>query len=166
LSPRAAARLESLGFARVYEYRPGKADWTGAGLPTEGKLAAVPRIGQLARKDVVRARLGERVSDVAERARSAGWDTALVVNGKDILVGRLFQSELEGDPGSTVDAVMQHGPSTFRPDVDVIYMTKFMEENDLETVPVTTSDGVVIGLALKEDLEKLANDLPAEGTAE
>src|SRR5689334_6170303 len=35
LSPRAAARLESLGFADVYDYAAGKADWIAMGLPTE-----------------------------------------------------------------------------------------------------------------------------------
>ena len=37
MSPRAAWRLESLGFARVYDYVAGKADWMAAGLPTERK---------------------------------------------------------------------------------------------------------------------------------
>jgi predicted transcriptional regulator len=128
----------------------------------EGKLAAVPRLGHLARKDVTRARLDELVGDVAQRATAEGWDTALVVNGEGILLGRLFKEELEGDPKATVEAVMQHGPSTFRPDVDVVYMTKFMHDNELETAPVTTSDGVLIGMALREDLEKVVNELSSE----
>ncbi len=35
MSPRAAWRLESLGF----DYVAGKADWMASGLPVEGKLA-------------------------------------------------------------------------------------------------------------------------------
>jgi Mg/Co/Ni transporter MgtE len=104
--------------------------------------------------------LDELVGEVAQRAE--GWDTALVVNGEGILLGRLFKEELEGDPNARVEAVMQHGPSTFRPDVDVVYMAKFMHDNELETAPVTTSDGVFIGMALREDLEKVVNELSPE----
>jgi len=32
MSPRAASRLESLGFRDVYDYAAGKADWFAAGL--------------------------------------------------------------------------------------------------------------------------------------
>ncbi len=36
MSPRAASRLESLGFREAYDYAAGKADWFAAGLPMEG----------------------------------------------------------------------------------------------------------------------------------
>ena len=35
MAPRAAARLESLGFEKVFEYRAGKLDWLAAGNPME-----------------------------------------------------------------------------------------------------------------------------------
>jgi hypothetical protein len=35
----AAWRLESLGFAQVYRYTPGKADWLANELPVEGQQA-------------------------------------------------------------------------------------------------------------------------------
>ena len=34
-SSKAAARLEALGYERVYDYAAGKADWRAAGLPVE-----------------------------------------------------------------------------------------------------------------------------------
>ena len=40
MSPRAAWRLESLGFTKVYDYVPGKTDWLAAGLPREGDEGA------------------------------------------------------------------------------------------------------------------------------
>ncbi|MDQ4058545.1 MAG: hypothetical protein M3124_05425 [Actinomycetota bacterium] len=122
----------------------------------------MPRIGQLARKDVVRARLSDPVGEIAEHARADGWDTAMVVNDKGIVLGRLFKEQLEEDPAASAGEVMQPGPSTFRPDVDVVYMTKFMAENELETAPVTTSDGVLIGVALKEDLDQVRDELPVD----
>jgi hypothetical protein len=33
MSPRAASRLESIGFEQVYDYVAGKADWGSACLP-------------------------------------------------------------------------------------------------------------------------------------
>lgn len=34
-SPKAAERMESVGYQFVYDYEQGKADWKQAGLPTE-----------------------------------------------------------------------------------------------------------------------------------
>lgn len=76
-------------------------DWSSAGLPIEGKRAAVPRLGQLGRQDVPLARLSDLVGEVAKRAKDEGWDTALVVNSEGILLGRLFKSQLEEDPRAT-----------------------------------------------------------------
>ncbi|HEV2743112.1 MAG TPA: rhodanese-like domain-containing protein [Rubrobacter sp.] len=39
-SPRAARRLEALGYGNVYDYEEGKQDWIEAGLPTESGVAA------------------------------------------------------------------------------------------------------------------------------
>jgi 3-mercaptopyruvate sulfurtransferase SseA len=36
MSPRAAWRLEGLGFERVFDFVGGKAQWRERGLPTEG----------------------------------------------------------------------------------------------------------------------------------
>ena len=73
MSPRAASRLDSLGFTQVYDYVTGMADWTANGLPTEGKIVGVLREGVVRRgvlraRDAVRTdiptlRLGERVGD-------------------------------------------------------------------------------------------------------
>lgn len=125
----------------------------------------MPRLGQLAHKDVTRAGLTDPIEDVARRAKAEGWDTALVVNEKGILLGRLYSKQLEGDPNVTAEEVMKHGPSTFRPDVDVVYMAELMNDNDLETAPVTTSDGMVLGMVLREDLEKVLKDLPTDPEA-
>ncbi len=59
MSPRAAWRLESLGFRDVYDYVAGKLDWMAAGLRTEGTNAAHPRAGQVSRKDAPTAQLGD-----------------------------------------------------------------------------------------------------------
>src|SRR2546427_13136002 len=52
MSPRAAWRLETLGFEQVYDYAAGKADWGAAGLPREGTVASDPSAGDAADPDV------------------------------------------------------------------------------------------------------------------
>jgi CBS domain-containing protein len=146
MSPRAAWRLESLGFTEVYDYAAGKADWAAAGLPVEGKATETPRIGEAARTDVPTCELRERIGDVRERVRAAGWDTCLVVNEERVVLGRLFRTELDGQADASAETVMRSGPSTFRPNVSVEEMTRFMSERDISTAVVTTSDGRLVGL--------------------
>ena len=52
MSPRAAWRLESIGFTRVYDYVAGKADWGSFGLPLEGRRPSSTRVGAHVRTDV------------------------------------------------------------------------------------------------------------------
>src|SRR5215210_8575501 len=49
MSPRAACRLETLGFdpSFVFDYVEGKADWLANGLPREGDNADIPYAGDL-----------------------------------------------------------------------------------------------------------------------
>ncbi|MEE9248155.1 MAG: rhodanese-like domain-containing protein, partial [Dehalococcoidia bacterium] len=67
MSPRAAARLETLGFTKVYDYVAGKSDWLAAALPSKGTLANLPRAGDAVRGDDVVCHLGMRVRDCAGR---------------------------------------------------------------------------------------------------
>jgi hypothetical protein len=52
MSPRAAWRLESIGFTSVYEYAAGKADWGSFGRPLEGTQGSETRVGAYLRRDV------------------------------------------------------------------------------------------------------------------
>src|SRR6266516_4054802 len=72
MSPRAAWRLESMGFTQVYDYTAGKLDWLAAGLATEGSNAQRPRAGDVARGDVPTCGLDERLGEGAGRALSLG----------------------------------------------------------------------------------------------
>ncbi|MBW3589296.1 MAG: CBS domain-containing protein [Actinobacteria bacterium] len=159
MSPRAAWRLEDLGFKNVYEYANGLADWAASGLPTEGTLAKVPTIGEVSRKDVPVAGLQERLEEVKARVETDGWNTAIVVNDEKVVLGRLYKSQLDSDPEATVESIMKPGPSTFRPNVSAPEMTEFMKQHDLDTAPVTTSEGVLIGVVLKEDLDKALEEV-------
>ncbi len=146
MSARAAWRLESLGFGEVYRYTVGKLDWLVAGLPTEGTNAKKPRAGTLARKDVPTGALDERVGAVRERAH------AVVVNAERVVFGLLRAKELAGDGDRSISEAMRPGPSTFRPYVLADEMAKTMVDHKLESSPITTSDGKLVGLLLQKDV--------------
>src|SRR5712691_799440 len=161
MSPRAAWRLESLGFGDVSEYKVGKLDWLAAGLPTEGTNAQKPRAGALARKDVPTCNLDEHLGDVRRRAHAAGWDAAVVVNSERVVFGLLRSKELAADGDQLIAQVMRPGPSTFRPYVLAAEMTKTMVDRKLESSPITTSDGRLVGLLLQKDAVEAAGSKSA-----
>jgi hypothetical protein len=154
MSPRAAWRLQTLGFTDVYEYSAGKSDWGAYGLPVEGKVTAFARIKEIARADVPICGIDDTVATARERAKD--WGTCMVVNAERVVLGRMFKGELDGDPNGRVGDVMRAGPSTFRPNVSAIEMLEYMDRNRLETAPVTTSDGRLVGLVLRQDAEQAA----------
>jgi len=151
MAPRAAARLESFGFREVYEYKAGKLDWLAAGLPTEGENSRRPRAGDVARKDVVMCGLRDRLGEVRGRAVASGWDTAVVVDEEQVVLGLLRSKQLEMDQDLSVEEAMNPGPSTFRPYVPMKEMADYMVEHELDSVPITTSDGRLVGVLVKSD---------------
>ena len=91
-------RLEGLGFERVHDYVPGKADWFASGLPKEGRLASAPTLGDAARRDVPTCAPVEKIGVVRERVRKIGWDRCVVVNEERVVLGLLREKELSSDP--------------------------------------------------------------------
>ena len=151
MAPRAAARLESLGFDNVYEYKAGKLDWMAAGLPTEGENSKKPRAGTVARKDVPLSELGERLGDVADRVAGIGWNVVVVVDEHRVVLGLLRAAELAKDPELSIEEAMRPSPSTFRPYVPIKEMAENMTKHKLESSPITTLDGRLVGLLFRED---------------
>ena len=154
MSPRAAWRLESLGFAEVYDYAAGKVDWLAWGLPREGRAAQVPTVGDVARRDVPTCGLADRVGDAQARAQAAGFDACVVVNERRVVLGLLRSRELGADPAATAESVMQAGPTTYRLDVPAREAGARMRERRVDALLVTTPDGTLVGLLLREDAER------------
>jgi CBS domain-containing protein len=136
----------------VYDYRTGMQDWMGAGLPTEGTNAQRPRLADVVRGDVPTCSLDERLGDVRDRVAAAGWDACVVVSEKRVVLGLLRAGELQADPGLTAERAMRPGPSTYRPSVSVEQMRRIMIDRNLESSPVTTSDGRLVGLVRRRDV--------------
>jgi predicted transcriptional regulator len=156
MAPRAAARLRSLGFDEVYEYKGGKLDWMAAGLPVEGENSKHPRAGDVARKDAVVCGLKDRLGDVRDRTHAAGWNVAVAIDSDRIVLGLLRAKQLEMDADLKVDMAMRPGPSTFRPYVAIKEMADYLVEHDLESSPITTSDGKLVGMLFKSDAVRAA----------
>jgi len=154
MSPRAAARLESLGFKDVYDYVAGKADWASFGLPIEGRRDSAIRVGAHARTDVPVCGLRDTLSEICERVRDAGWDTCFVVDERRVVLGRLGRSALARDAGTSVEEAMTSGPSTVRPSFGLDEAVQRMRAQNLTSLPVTRSDGVLVGLLQREDAEQ------------
>lgn len=127
-------------------------DWMAAGLPTEGTAAALPTAGKLARGDAPTCLMTETVGQAAARAGAAGIGACVVVNDRQVVMGMLRTAQLTGDPGELVEKVMRPGPSTYRPFVVAAQLLEEMTKSDLPDVPVTTSDGRLVGLLLREDI--------------
>jgi predicted transcriptional regulator len=156
MSPRAAWRLETLGFTDVYEYTAGEADWLAYGLPMEGANASIPHVRDIARPDIPRCTLSERMGDVQPRVAAAGWDRCVVVNPNDIVLGLLRPQELVGDPDGIVEAVMRSGPTTYRPDTTVADAAQQLVKRNVAGVLVARSDGTLLGWLRREDAERVA----------
>ena len=154
MSPRAAWRLESLGFTSVFDYAPGKLDWVSAGLPIEGSAAAVPNLGTVARRDVVTCRLSDQLSDVKARMGSDPTAPCPVVNDHRIVLGLLRRDAVNANGATTAEDAMISGPVTFRPNVALEEIDRYLTDHKIGHAVVTTPEGELIGLASADDVRR------------
>jgi hypothetical protein len=151
LSPRAACRLETLGFERVADYPPGKADWLGHGLPREGTTADIPNAGELADPDPPVCALDTPLGQVSELLAGSMYGYCLVLGGRRIVLGRVRRSALAGAAESaSAESVMEPGPSTVRPHTAADKLVERLTKQELKTMIVTTPGGCLIGVFHRE----------------
>jgi CBS-domain-containing membrane protein len=153
MSPRAAARLATLGFEQVYDYVAGKADWSAAGLPLAGPAASVPRAADLARTDAPTCTLADDLRTVRNRVRASSWDTCIVLDENRVVIGRLGRRAIAADDESSVEGAMFEGPGTIRPDMTLERIVERLRERDLKTAVVTTPDGRLVGVLRRDEAE-------------
>jgi hypothetical protein len=151
MSPRAAARLEALGFAGLFDYVAGQGDWGSFGLPlggrrpssslvahTSGAMSppALPLIGCLRCASVSAPKAGTRASS---RTRPR------------VVVGRLGRAAMAGNDDVSVEEAMSLGPSTVLPSLELEKAVERRRNQNLTCLPVTRSDGVLVGVLRRED---------------
>ena len=144
MAPRAACRLEALGFSDVLVYRGGKSDWSAAGLPTEGTES------ELQAGDVMHPTAtcspSDQIADVHEES--------VVIDDDGVIVGRVRAEQLDEEPGSRVDDVMTHGPTTVRADEPLQALVERMGKHDIPSMLVSDPDGVLLGKLERTDAER------------
>jgi CBS domain-containing protein len=149
MSPRAAWRLEALGFGPVYDYVTGKADWLAAGLPTEGEGPRPARVVDVIDRTVPTCTPDQRVGDVVQRLGS-DWDVCVVTNDQGIVQGRLRRDRVAANDDRAVGDVMEPGPATVRADADATETTERMKQRGAKTLIVSTPDGALLGVLRTE----------------
>jgi CBS domain-containing protein len=154
MSPRAASRLENIGFERVYDYVAGKADWGSAGLRLEGAEGSETRAGAHVRTDVPICRPHDGLREMCERLDESGWDTCFVVDERRVVLGRLGRRAIRGREDVPAEQAMTLGPSTIRPSARLRDIVERMQRQKLTNLPVTNSDGRLVGLLFREDAER------------
>lgn len=154
MSPRAAWRLESLGFNQVYDFVPGKAAWLAMGWPTEGTQADRPTAGDLARTDVPKCCLDDTVTDASRQAESSEYDFCLVVNDRGIFMGRLRANAFTRPGDTPVSAAMEPGSTTVRPSEPLEGLVERMGKRGVEWIVVTDLKGRLIGALIRDDAQR------------
>ncbi len=154
LSARAGALLEELGVRTLYHYVTGLADWRAAGLPTEGRDGNVARAGTVARRDVPTARSMEPVGDVAARVGPYRAEAVVVVDADGVVLGLLPAGALDSR-GAVVADLLEEAPPTVRADEPLHELAALMLKLDVTSVLVTDPDGRLLGLARRDDVERL-----------
>jgi Mg/Co/Ni transporter MgtE len=153
MSPRAACRLETLGFTKVHDYAAGKVDWLAHALPVQGTRADRPTAGSLARDDAATCSLNDTVGEVLRRIDASPYGFALVLSTDRILLGRARRSALQSaDPGASVEPLMEPGPSTIRSHLTADELRQRLARSEAKTLLVTTPRGSLLGVLRSEDV--------------
>jgi hypothetical protein len=152
MSPRAACRLDTLGFEHVFDYMPGKVDWLARGLPREGDKAAEPRAVDYARRDVVTCALQDSAGPLRGPIEASPYGFALVLDAAGVVLGRLRRSALDAQSDAGAEALMEPGPSTVRADAAPHALRERLERRGLQTAVITDPDGRLLGVVRRADL--------------
>jgi CBS domain-containing protein len=129
----------------VYDYVAGKADWLAAGLPSEGK-AQHDRVLPASDRDPPTC-LPDASAAVVARRLTGERQSCAVVDANGVVVGRLHADAAEGN--ALVEHLMEPGPSTIRADADLDETLVHMRKRHIDSLLVTTPDGVLLGELLR-----------------
>jgi CBS domain-containing protein len=152
MAPRAAARLESLGFKDVCFYAAGKVDWLARGYPVEGEEAHVLRVGDVVRKDVPTCRPTDSVEE-AKRRVGPGWRECVVLDDAGVVLGLLDEAALNADPPTPAAEVLSPGPQTVRPSVRASEIPNRFRDYKTDRILVTTPEGRLIGMITQAQVQ-------------
>jgi len=151
MSPRAAWRLEALGFGPVYDYTTGKVDWLAAGRPTKGSQSHQQRVLDAVDPAPLTCTPTQTLTSVAAKMRNHGAELCVVVNEQQIVQGRLRLDKLPKSPTGLVEAAMEPGPPTIRPNDDLDATRQRMAARSVRSLIVTTPEGFLLGIVRRDE---------------
>jgi rhodanese-related sulfurtransferase/CBS domain-containing protein len=141
LSPRAAWRLEHLGFREAHDYAASKMDWIASDLPWEGNAEL---IGSTIDRTVPTCTLDEPIDAIETRLSEHGL--CVVVNDAGVVAGTLDAAARARSDGDTAEAIMRPGPSTVRPSEEITELEDRMRKAGTQHLVVTRLDGTLLGV--------------------
>jgi CBS domain-containing protein len=141
-----------LGFSKVFDYMAGKIDWMAYGLPVEGASDIALIKDRLVREWPV-CRLTDTTSAAKQRAQAHSAGFCLVVNDEGIVLGVVGREDWEIPESMPVEEIMDPGPTTLRPSLSVDNAMEFLEKHNLDAIPVTSSDGKLMGVFRRQEPE-------------
>src|SRR2546428_10661941 len=115
MSPRAAWRLEALGFEHVYDFVGGKAEWRERDLATEGNGPFQLVAGQALRPPTATCRPTTLAGQVRTELPAGPDSIGAGTNGAGIRVGRVRWEDLPAHADVVVDDFILRGPAARRP---------------------------------------------------
>jgi CBS domain-containing protein len=142
MSPRAAWRLDSLGYD-TYDYVAGKADWLAYGLPYDGFAVLA---GSALTTDVPTCSFRDRLGDVRDALEASRFGMLVTLNAEGVVMGRLNPDALREPDDVPVERIMREGPTTVRPSEELEPLVERMRRADVDGILVTSSDGRLLGL--------------------
>jgi CBS-domain-containing membrane protein len=150
MSPRAAWRLEALGYGPVFDYAAGKADWLAAGLPTVTGGDRPLRAAEVMDRSVATCGPDQVVADIVSTGGPGGvW---VVVNEQRVVLGRLRADHVDGADQRRAEEVMEPGPATIRADAPAAETIERMRSRGAVSLIVSTPEGRLLGLLRADPL--------------
>jgi CBS domain-containing protein len=121
---------------------------------SKGRRGARLGRGPTFRTDAPNCRLEDRLLEICERLEETGWDTCFVLDERDVVLGRIGRRAIRGKSDVSAGEAMTLGPSTVRPSARLEAVVERMRRQKLASLPVTTSDGRLVGLLTVRDAEE------------
>jgi predicted transcriptional regulator len=113
------------------------------------------------RTDVPTCGLTDRIGDVRDRSRDAGWDTCVVITREGVVLGSVRAEAFARPSDTRVEEIMEAGPASVRPDEDLVDLVKRLRDEDVATILVTTPEGRLIGMLCRDDAERRVAEIGA-----
>jgi CBS domain-containing protein len=101
------------------------------------------------------------VHELCGRLEEDGWDTCFIVGERGVVLGRIGRAAIRARADVSAEEAMTAGPSTIRPSARLRTAVERMQRQELTSLPLTTPDGRLVGVLLRDDAERALSALGA-----